>query len=82
MRRIKKLSLSAKARGVKLGVYEHFKGNRYRVIGVAFHSETLAEMVVYRRIGGDRHLSVRPLAMFLETVERGGKRVKRFRYCP
>ncbi len=65
---------------LRIGVYEHFKGNRYEVIGVARHSETMEEMVVYRAMYGERGLWIRPLKMFLEEVERDGKRVPRFRY--
>jgi len=62
-----------------LGQYEHYKGNRYEVIGVARHGETLEELVVYRALYGERGLLVRPLKMFLETVEIGGKKVPRFK---
>lgn len=65
---------------VKLGIYEHFKGKRYRVIGVAKHSETLEDVVVYQKLYDDRGLWVRPLAMFLEDVEVEGKRVPRFTF--
>lgn len=63
-----------------LGVYEHYKGNSYEVIGVASHSETLEKLVVYRHLDDDGGLWVRPLAMFTELVEVGGKKVPRFRY--
>ena len=63
----------------KSGVYEHYKGKRYEVLGVARHSETLEELVVYRALYGDRELWIRPRAMFLEKVEIGGKKVSRFR---
>jgi hypothetical protein len=53
---------------VKTGRYRHFKGNEYTVLGVARHSETQEEMVVYRQEYGDRSLWVRPLAMFQEMV--------------
>ena len=62
-----------------MGIYEHFKGGRYEVIGVARHSETLEEMVVYRNLD-DHGLWVRPIKMFLEEVERDGKKMPRFRY--
>ena len=52
------------------GVYEHFKGNRYEVVGVARDSETEEPVVVYRPLYGERGLWVRPLAMFVEHVER------------
>lgn len=54
---------------VKAGIYRHYKGNEYEVFEVAKHSETLEELVVYRCLYGDRGLWVRPLAMFIETVE-------------
>ena len=62
------------------GRYRHFKGNFYEVIGVATHSETREQVVVYRPLYGDGGLFVRPLAMFLETVERDGKVQLRFEY--
>ena len=65
---------------MKLGIYEHFKGKRYEVIGVARHSETQEEMVVYRKLYDDKSLWVRPLSMFSEEVERDGKYVPRFRF--
>ena len=59
---------------------EHYKGNRYLVVGVAKHSETLEDMVVYRQRYGEEGLWVRPLAMFLEDVQVNGKTLKRFQY--
>ena len=64
----------------KPGIYRHFKGNLYEVIGVASHSETLEPMVVYRALYGEHGLWVRPAAMFLETVTRDGVTVPRFSY--
>lgn len=67
----------------KLGVYEHYKNRKkYRVVGVAKHSETLEDMVVYEALYENEvsKLWVRPLAMFLEEVEVAGKRVPRFNY--
>ena len=60
------------------GRYRHYKGNEYTVLGVARHSETLEELVVYRQEYGERGLWVRPAAMFAETVEVEGKSVPRF----
>lgn len=65
---------------IKLGRYRHFKGNEYEVIGIAKHSETLEETVVYRALYGDGGLWVRPARMWNETVERDGKTFKRFEY--
>lgn len=55
---------------IRPGAYRHFKGNLYEVIGVASHSETLEEMVVYRALYGDGRLWVRPAAMWTEWVDR------------
>ena len=64
------------------GIYEHYKGKRYEVVGVARHSETLEEFVVYKALYkteyGKNFLWVRPLKMFNESVEVKGKKVKRF----
>jgi hypothetical protein len=61
------------------GRYRHYKGNEYTVLGVARHSETLEQFVVYRQEYGDRGLWVRPAAMFAETVVVAGQTVPRFR---
>lgn len=62
------------------GVYRHFKGNLYRLITVATHTETLEPMAVYQALYGERGYWVRPLAMWTETVERGGVTLQRFAY--
>jgi hypothetical protein len=64
--------------GITSGVYRHFKGKDYLVIGVAVHSETGEELVVYRPLYGDYQLTVRPKAMFIEPVERDGYSGPRF----
>ena len=63
---------------ISLGVYRHYKGQQYEVLGVARHSETEEEFVVYRALYGDRGLWIRPLAMFTENVEKEGGSVPRF----
>jgi hypothetical protein len=60
------------------GLYRHYKGGEYRVLGVARHSETLEPLVVYQALYGERGLWVRPAAMFMETVARPGGSVPRF----
>ena len=60
------------------GRYRHYKGNEYTVVGVARHSETLEEMVLYRQEYGEHGLWVRPKEMFSETVRVDGKEVPRF----
>ncbi|MBL8075761.1 MAG: DUF1653 domain-containing protein [Nitrospira sp.] len=63
---------------VSPGIYRHYKGSRYEVLGVAKHSETEEEFVVYRALYGERGLWIRPLAMFVERVEKDGVSVPRF----
>lgn len=64
---------------VKPGKYRHFKGNEYEVLGVAKHSETQEELVIYKSLH-DGALWARPKAMFLETVTKEGKTFPRFEY--
>ena len=65
---------------VKCGRYRHFKGNEYRVLGIAKHSETQEELVVYQALYGTQELWVRPAEMWHETVEREDYRGPRFVY--
>ena len=59
--------------------FVHFKGNRYRLVAIAKHSETLEPIVVYRALYGEGGVWVRPFAMFFEDVDRDGYRGPRFR---
>ena len=63
---------------VRPGLYRHFKGNRYEVLQIATHSETLEPMVVYRALYGEGGVWVRPLSMWNEHVERDGYSGPRF----
>lgn len=65
---------------MELGLYKHYKGNIYEVIGVAKHSETLEELVVYKATyqKEGENLWVRPMTMFLETIVIDGEEKKRF----
>lgn len=63
---------------IELGRYRHFKGNEYEVIGIAKHSETLEELVVYQALYGEFGLWVRPAHMWNEEIERDGKKFMRF----
>ncbi len=70
---------------MKPGLYQHFKGGRYRVLGIAHHSETLEPLVVYQALYespdfGKDSLWVRPLDMFQEEVEVEGRKLPRFKY--
>jgi len=64
---------------MKLGIYKHYKGNVYEVIGIAKHSEDLSEMVVYKSVV-DGQMWVRPKEMFLEHVQIEGKKIPRFAF--
>ena len=60
------------------GTYRHFKGNLYKVLAVATHSETEERMVVYQKLYGEQDVWVRPYDMFLDMKETPEGRVKRF----
>ncbi len=63
---------------LQAGLYQHYKGPQYRVLGVAKHSETEEELVVYQALYGAFGLWVRPLSMFVEQVEIDGVQQSRF----
>ena len=65
---------------IKLGKYRHFKGNEYMVLGIANHSETMEQMVVYQALYGKKELWVRPISMWNEVVEKDGYRGPRFTF--
>lgn len=69
---------------VRMGKYLHYKGKEYEVFGVAKHSETLEELIVYRALyEGDfpkNQLWVRPKSIFEETVEVNGDKMPRFKF--
>jgi len=70
---------------MKLGKYRHYKGKEYEVVGIATHSETLEELVVYKALytikgKGEDSLWVRPKEMFVEEVEVDGALRKRFEF--
>ena len=63
---------------LKKGRYKHYKGSEYEVLGVARHSETLEELVVY--LDSNQDFWVRPLSMFIQDIEVDGKKIPRFEY--
>jgi hypothetical protein len=63
---------------IKPGLYRHYKDKLYRVIGIARHSETHEELVVYH--DENFGLWARPLTMFQETIEVNGKKQARFQF--
>lgn len=62
------------------GLYEHYKGKQYKVIGVANHSETLEKMVIYQALYGEGMLWARPYEMFCEKIYKEGEEKERFKY--
>lgn len=67
---------------MKLGIYKHYKGGQYKVLGVAKHSETLEDLVVYEALYDNQtsKLWVRPLSMFSDLVEVNGTKIPRFEF--
>lgn len=65
---------------ITAGVYEHYKGRRYRVLGIGKDTETESEVVIYQPLyQSDVAYWVRPLVMFAGTVEVDGGIVPRFK---
>lgn len=65
---------------IKLGKYQHFKGDFYRVLHLARHSETEESLVVYHPFENKDDIWVRPLSMFNETITRDGNTQQRFQF--
>lgn len=65
---------------IKLGKYQHFKGNYYQVLNIARHSETEESFVVYHPFNDKNDIWIRPLTMFNETITREGKTLQRFQF--
>ena len=65
---------------IPIGLYEHFKGKQYRVLHIAKHSETEEAYVVYQQMYGNKEIWIRPLSMFIETIDKNGEKIPRFKY--
>ena len=65
---------------IKLGKYRHFKGNEYMVLGIANHSETLEQMVIYQALYGKKELWVRPISMWNEVIDKDSYHGPRFTF--
>ena len=65
---------------IQPGIYKHYKNKKYRVIGIAKHSETLEDLVIYEALYDNEvsKLWARPISEFTDEVEYNGKKVKRF----
>lgn len=70
---------------LKPGIYQHYKGHLYELVGIAHHSENLEELVVYRGLYEDKKFGknpiwVRPISLFTDEVMVNGQKVPRFRF--
>jgi hypothetical protein len=65
---------------LRIGRYRHYKGQTYLVLGVARHSETFEEFVVYQAEYGDKSIWIRPIAMFIEQITLNGQQMPRFKF--
>lgn len=65
---------------IQIGYYEHFKGGLYKVIGLAEHTESGEQLVLYCPVEQQSKVWARPISMFLESVEHQGKKVQRFQF--
>lgn len=65
---------------LEIGIYQHYKGNLYRVYSVATHTETKEKFVCYQSLYGDYRHWLLPLKMFIESVKVDGKIVNRFKF--
>ncbi|PIS42124.1 MAG: DUF1653 domain-containing protein [Candidatus Kerfeldbacteria bacterium CG08_land_8_20_14_0_20_40_16] len=64
---------------MKTGNHKHYKGKKYKVIGIALHSETKEKFVTYQSLHGSKKLWLRPLKMFTGKVKVDGRLVSRFK---
>ncbi len=72
-------AFSSLAKTIELvSIYEHYKKIRYKILAVARHSETLEELVVYQALYGENDVWIRPLSMFLESIEINNVMTPRF----
>lgn len=63
---------------IKLGIYHHYKGNLYKVLCIAKHSETLEDLVIYQDVNASEKIWARPASMWNDEITVDGKTVKRF----
>lgn len=77
---MKEINFSDKAKSIKLGIYQHYKGNKYQVIAVAHDSDDLGEMVIYRALYGKHNLWVKKIDIWLKPEVVNGQKISRFKY--
>lgn len=59
--------------------FVHFKGGLYKMLGIAYHSETLEEMIIYQALYGEQKIWVRPKKLFFEKISFNGIQINRFK---
>ena len=59
-------------------IYRHYKGNKYKVLAVGRHTESLEKLVIYEALYDNHEIWCRPISMWEEEIEINGKIVKRF----
>jgi len=74
------MTTAIKPLSLKPGIYQHYKGPKYKVLYVATHSETDEQLVIYQALYGEFGIWARPLSMFSETIEKDGQIIARFAY--
>ena len=74
------MTTAIKPHTLKSGIYQHYKGPKYKVFYVATHSETDEQLVIYQALYGEFGIWARPLSMFSETIEKDGQIIPRFSY--
>ncbi|CAM3915331.1 MULTISPECIES: DUF1653 domain-containing protein [Pseudoalteromonas] len=74
------MTTAIKPLSLKSGIYQHYKGPKYKVLYIATHSETDEQLVIYQALYGEFGMWARPLSMFKETVEKDGHVIPRFAY--
>lgn len=72
--------MSKKAKRLKTGIYQHYKGDMYEVVGLGYHTETEEELVFYRALEGSQAFWARPLKMFVSNTTINGEEKPRFQY--
>ncbi len=65
---------------LKPGLYRHYKGNLYRLLFLARHTESMENMVIYQDAKDSDKIWARPAAMWEETVRIDGKEIPRFEF--
>ena len=64
---------------IKVGdIYKHFKGNVYKIIAIAKHTETEEELIIYQQVDQPQKVWARPISMFIDIIEKNNNKFSRF----